>query len=168
MLNWVTDLVAALNSIAQAILASNPNFNNNPYKFSVYRAGAQNALAGGFTKIQHETKTFDTNSNFDATTNFRYVAPVDGYYWFYGRVSVSMTTNDTHISAIYINGVAKAWGSRGVAASADIGSYVGKLIKMSAGDYAEHYVYNGGAANKAIDVGTEEQTYFGGYLVSKS
>src|SRR5687767_8010800 len=54
----------------------------NPYKFSVYRGSSNQTVASGFVKVQLNTELFDTNNNFDGVTNHRYVAPVNGFYFF--------------------------------------------------------------------------------------
>jgi hypothetical protein len=40
-----------------------------------------------FTKVQINTEEFDTNSNFDSTTNYRFTPTVAGYYQVNGSVN---------------------------------------------------------------------------------
>ena len=48
--------------------------------FSAYQSSSQSISNSTFTKIQLQTKEFDTNSNFDNTTNYRYTPTIAGYY----------------------------------------------------------------------------------------
>lgn len=61
-----------------------------------------------FTKIQLNAVTYNVNSNFDPTTNFRFLPTVAGYYSVYAQISLSVSgagsTNDDVRLAIYKNG----------------------------------------------------------------
>ena len=55
-------------------------FGNQP-AFSVYLSSNQTGVTNSTsTKIQFNTKVFDTNSNFDSSTNYRFTPTVAGYY----------------------------------------------------------------------------------------
>ena len=63
--------------------------------FSVYRNGNQTVTAATFTKVQLDTEEFDTNSNFDSTTNYRFTPTVSGYYQVSAVVSFGTTSTIT-------------------------------------------------------------------------
>jgi len=54
--------------------------------FSVYLNSAQNITSGVATKVQLNVEEFDTNNNFDSTTNYRFTPTVAGYYQINGGI----------------------------------------------------------------------------------
>jgi hypothetical protein len=70
----------------------------NPYKFSAYPSGNLTVTASTWTKIQLNTKAFDTGNNYDNTTNYQFTAPVNGYYMFAGKVGSGSMTDAQFIS----------------------------------------------------------------------
>ena len=65
------DLTAAQ---AQAVItAAGP-------KFYAYRNTVQSIASGAWTKVQYNNELFDTNSNYDSATNYRFTPTVAGYY----------------------------------------------------------------------------------------
>jgi len=69
--------------------------------FSAYQSTQQTLSAATFTKLNFQTKDFDTNSNFD-TTNMRFLPTVAGYYQLTGGFNGNAT--NVTILAIYKNG----------------------------------------------------------------
>jgi len=157
----ITDANIASNA---AIAGSKVNLASisNPYKFSVYRNGAW--TTGSPAKVALDTKTFDTGTNFDVVTNNRFVAPIAGFYFFTG--SVSMTLGDTSIiqALLYKNGslakVGLAIGNGGGPTS--VTGQVAGLIQLSATDYIELWAYGAGATGLT----GATLTYLDGFLVS--
>lgn len=60
--------------------------------FFVYSSGALSAPQGADTKITLNTEVFDTNNNFDSTTNYRFTPTVAGYYQFSGIIKGNLAT----------------------------------------------------------------------------
>ena len=81
--------------------------------FSAYASAVQTLTNATYTKIAFNTKTFDTNTNFD-TTNYRFTPTVAGYYQLNGVAQIDSTGNFSSLSVIYKNGSAVvsaiAWG----------------------------------------------------------
>jgi hypothetical protein len=50
------------------------------YKASAHRSGTQGINDNTETQIQLNAKSYDLNNNFDNSSNFRYTAPISGYY----------------------------------------------------------------------------------------
>lgn len=142
---------------------------DNPYKFSVYRSTAQNTGNGTFAKIQFNAEHFDTNSNYDSTTNYRYTAPVSGFYQFNASYSAATGASDTMIITLYKNGVEFNRGSRLVHTTAGLVQLVyANLIQLVAGDYVEIYSFASGGA-RVMEVGaTVPHPTFSGFLVSRT
>lgn len=137
----------------------------NPYKFSAYRNAAQSTGAGVWVKVNIETKLFDTGANFDNTTNFRFVAPVNGYYHFNAQASINASSS-AFLIALYKNGAEWVRGNKqGVTGSA--GAVLSELMQLNAGDYVELWVFSTSAV--ALEVGAvSPHPTFSGHLVSTS
>jgi len=138
---------------------------SNPYKFSAYRNAAHNS-ASSYTLVQHDAVLFDTNNNFDITTNKgRYTAPVDGFYFVSACTGNSTATGTIINSAIYKNGAVALQGSYSVPSTAPNLSVVSGLIQMTAGQYIEHYFVGG---NGSTQYTSSYLCYFHGFLVSRT
>lgn len=138
---------------------------SNPYKFSVYRNAAWTSANASFGKVQFDTKRFDTNSNFDNVTNFRYVAPVAGFYQFNARAGSSQTQDTLNEIAFYKNGVELTDGFVGNTGGAGTQTWmvsISDLIQLAAGDYIEVFFLASGGAGATGSV----QSGFSGFLVS--
>ena len=72
--------------------------------FSAYANATQSISQATFTKVAINTEVFDTNSNFDSTTNYRFTPTVAGYYQVNGTVRFAGTTSAEYIAAVYKNG----------------------------------------------------------------
>lgn len=141
---------------------------SNPYKFSVYRNAALSIGAGATAKVTFDTENFDTNNNFDAVTNNRYTAPVNGFYDFSASVHIAVNANLYGI-LLYKNGSAVKRGnfaSTGAVAT-DNGFLLHTLYQLTAGDYVEIFFFNNSGGSAAIATG-DQKTYFTGYLVCRT
>lgn len=139
----------------------------NPYKFRVYLNQVQNHVNGTFTKVNLNTEEFDTNNNYDPVTNYRYTAPVSGYYYFSAAARTDAgTANIFSIAALYVNGVVRVQGAQYTSASGFGRSVVSDLMPLKAGDYVELFFRVDTGAN-SISVGSLD-TYLSGFLVSAS
>ena len=78
----VSSVLNAIPNTAGSISQSNlpANIGATGPAFSVYLSSTQTISNATTTKIQFNAKEFDTNSNFDATTNYRFTPSVAGYY----------------------------------------------------------------------------------------
>jgi hypothetical protein len=89
--------------------------------FSAYRNASQSVSGGVNTKVAIDTEEFDTNSNFDSVTNYRFTPTVAGYYQINAGVSFSTTVTYAQI-LIYKNGA----------------SYKYNFSQLSAGNYTQN------------------------------
>ena len=157
------------NGTGIANIATNTTAISNPYKFSVYRNAAQNLSASVGTKINYDTELFDTNNNFDSTTNFRYTAAVAGFYQINMVCQVTATTTDTFYPYIFKNGTTQIIrGARRNAASTLFGLGLSGIIQLAASDYIEGFMFNSGASTPALEVATIYTNAFNGYLISQT
>ena len=65
-------------TVTQTMLAT--NVAGNGPAFSVYNNANQTISFATFTKVTLNTEDYDTNNNFDSTTNYRFTPTVAGYY----------------------------------------------------------------------------------------
>ncbi len=78
--------------------------------FSVHRNGVDQNNITGRDKIEWTTEVFDTNSNFDKDTNFRFTPTVGGKYLFTVKVIViNVTVGDGIVLEISKNGLTTAF-----------------------------------------------------------
>jgi hypothetical protein len=131
--------------------------------FSAYRAGANQALVTATTtKVQLNAEDFDTNNNFDSTTNYRFTPTVSGYYQISGSIGFT-GTNTRVIATIFKNG---AEYFRGIDAAVNLSqATVSGLIYFNGStDYIELYAYATFAGTSDIASG-HVYTYLTGALV---
>jgi hypothetical protein len=109
--------------------------------FSCLMASDQTIIGSVFTKVQFNLKEFDTNTNFDAVTNYRFTPTVSGYYQCNASIYPS-TTVTTVQAAIYKNG---SLFKRGFSTSTNGIGQVSVLIYMNGTtDYIELYTFAAG------------------------
>lgn len=102
----------------------------------------QSVTSGVFTKVKIDTKVFDTNTNFDATTNYRFTPTVAGYYQINSSIGLSATVPSLYIVGIYKNGVIFGAGSQlqGLAGTASQILQCSGLVYLNGStDYVELY-----------------------------
>jgi hypothetical protein len=132
--------------------------------FSAYQSSAQSVTNNTFTKVSLQTEEFDTNNNFDSTTNFRFTPTVAGYYQVSGSFNPQVATG-LNILSIYKNGARfKDFSAADV--SGNGGSVNGSALVFLNGstDYVELYCYqlSGGTATLSTGV---TATYFQASMV---
>jgi len=132
--------------------------------FSAYANAAQTITTGTFTKLQCNTKVFDTNTYYDATTNYRFTPLVGGYYqvnaaWY------SSTASGQVASVIYKNG--SNYQSTGTN-----GSSVGVILNIStvlflngSTDYIEFYIYQNSGVSFTTLASRSDLNYFNACLI---
>ena len=154
--------------------ADNPTevgqFNANGYKpqqpvaFYAYRTTNQSISANTNTKVAWTSERFDTNSNFDNATNYRFTPTVAGYYQLNAHVSWNGLSTTQGNIYIYQNG-------SDIAKTYTVGSGFGyynsvNIVAYANGstDYFEIYVRNSSTDN--VTAGT--QSHFSGILISQA
>jgi hypothetical protein len=130
--------------------------------FSAYKTTNQSITTSTFTKITFASEEFDTNSNFDSTTNYRFTPTVAGYYLIVaGYNPNSGGTPSRCILDIYKNGSQlKRVFDTSTRCDDSSGSC---LVSMNGTtDYVEAYAYI--IATSPQIYGTQSDTYFQGFL----
>jgi len=136
--------------------------------FSAYRATTNQSISNATaTKVQLNTEEFDTNSNFDSTTNYRFTPTVAGYYQINGGIGFNATTMTLCIIFLYKNGSGYKRGTQIAATqSTDSVGVVSALIYFNGStDYVELYGYINATVGSPIYVGSSDLTYLNGSFV---
>lgn len=134
---------------------------SNPYKFRVRCTTAQTTPNATFAKVQFNSEDFDTNGNYDPTTNYRYTIPISGFYQINSCVIVSGNPGTFFILTLYKNGSALQRGSQ-INSSGASGVTYSDIQQFTAGDYIEIFMFTSSVTTLDIT----NQSYFSGYLVS--
>ena len=108
--------------------------------FGVYQSSPQTLSSNTWTKIQFQTKEFDTANCFDATTNYRFTPNVAGYYQL--NFAVTNTASATQIlTGIYKNGSNFKNTTYGASLSSTSGWGSAIIYFNGSTDYVELYSY---------------------------
>lgn len=122
--------------------------------FSAYQSSAQAISALTWTKVQFQTKEFDTATAFDNTTNYRFQPTVAGYYQVNGVVNGSAAAQMA--ASVYKNGAIFKTGNN-LAASASSACVSALIYLNGTTDYVELWFYTGTAQNLSA---LANNTYF--------
>lgn len=140
---------------------------SNPYKFSANLTSATNTNAGSDKIIPFNNELFDTNNNFDSSTNKgRYTVPVSGFYQIEGALSVIGAPGNFCLVVLYKNGSALQRGGFMYGMAGSCIAVFSKLVQFTAGDYIELASFTSNAV--AMGVSAPEICYFTGFLVSRT
>jgi hypothetical protein len=152
--------VAGTNTATLPAATGTVMVSGNMPAFSAYANANQSVTNAVATKVVLNTEEFDTNSNFDSTTNYRFTPTVAGYYQISGAIGTF--TSITQINAnIYKNGsLYKSVIGSGTSSSATVSSVV---YFNGSTDYVELYVTMTGATPSYY--GNSGYTYFNGSMV---
>jgi hypothetical protein len=155
----VTTAKIADSNVTQAKLASNV-VGNGP-AFRAWASTMTSIPAVTQTKINLESETFDTNSNFASS---RFTPTIAGYYLITGTIFTDSSVMIGFLASIFKNGVTYANGSSQVRANA-LRATVNDIVYLNGStDYVELYSYHESSGSFNIVAG-ETQTYFSGCLI---
>lgn len=139
------------NNIMTSDGAGNLTINNDALKMTPMFAatGASNAIsADTYVKAQNGTELYDTDGDYDNSTNYRFTPSVAGKYYLSNRISVDPDSNMQYIfAAIYKNGSRVAEMHKGFNNTDPIGNnYFSMELNMivtanGSSDYFEAYAY---------------------------
>jgi hypothetical protein len=131
--------------------------------FSAYQSGNQSITTATYTKIACNTESFDTNSNYDSATNYRFTPTVAGYYQLNYNLQTGYSTMTRTISMLYKNGAALNYGVdfNGSAFSGSTATYL--VYANGTTDYFEMYAFLVGTV--LLSVGLVTGTTFSGSMI---
>lgn len=158
--------VAGTNTATLPAATGTVMVSGNMPAFSAYLGTNQSVSTSTWTKIQCNTEEFDTNSNYDNATNYRFTPTVAGYYQVNARLDVGTSSITAAVISIYKNGSSfKVGGSFGVGSAVIfIGQAVSALVYCNGTtDYLEAYGYV--TATTPVFYAGQSGTYFQASMV---
>lgn len=116
-----------------------------------YLSGANQTIANNtVTKVTLNAENFDPGGNFD-TSNYRYVAPVTGYYLVSATANFAASATGRRRVELQVNGSAVALAGEQVGDSANsVRRSITDTIYMTAGQYVEFCVLQNSGGDLAI------------------
>lgn len=135
--------------------------------FSAYLSADQTITSSTFTKVQFNAELFDTNNNFDSTTNYRFTPTIAGYYQINFVMSGSNSTAATRaFGALYKNGSIYINGSDSTVAAGQANSSASVIVSMNGStDYIELYAYIIATTAKITSFASSNYTQMTGSLI---
>lgn len=143
--DFTLTLPAATGTVLTTVTAGVPV--NGP-AFSAYQSsGSSSITSGTITKVPLNTEYFDTNNNFDSTTNYRFTPTVAGYYQINATVRITGSSITAGSVFLYKNGSQYLHSILPIdAASQTIGSISSVIYLNGSTDYVEVYGYAVGSS----------------------
>ena len=139
--------------------------------FSAYLTTSDQSISDATnTKVTFNAEEFDTNGNFDSTTNYRFTPTVAGYYKVNSTVVYRQTTIVDAVLLLYKNGSSFKRGAEfSIASGANVtnfGMTVDALVYMNGTtDYLEVYAYSDGSGTPTLTlINGSSQTFFQAFL----
>jgi hypothetical protein len=144
----------------------------NTPAFRAYQGSTQNISNNSSTKCQLNNEDFDTNNNYDHSTNYRFTPTTSGKYYVYGQVVVTCSVGN---ALTYTVGIIQKNGSEIVRNVCDPndsqqhnqhGNFLATVVDMNgSSDYLELFA-QGNATAGSVQVGDgTTQTWFGAYKI---
>ena len=127
--------------------------------FSAYFSGSQTVANGTFTKISFNTKYFDTATAYDAVTNYRFTAPVAGYYQVNMSCRIAMTGASESFIDLYKNGSEFLRGGDNIVTGTQAQPSLATVIYLAINDYIEAFIWQGSGISQAIQSGAQYNNF---------
>jgi len=111
-----------------------------------YASNNQSITEATWTKINFNTEEFDTNSEFDNATNYRFTATKVGKYLVIVNISARGSQDRFVVVAVYKNGTlfkkAQYVNSRAAPNTDNVIGGISAVLSLSVNDYIEGYIYS--------------------------
>ena len=165
--NAITTAKIAPGAVVQADLAA--GVAGNGPAFSAYLTGAQTITSNVATKVTFQAERFDTNSAYDATTNYRFQPLVAGYYQVTSSLTLVAGAGTMFLSFLYKNGSQYSYlvNLRYASAVNESGGAGSQLVYLNGStDYVEIYVIISGTGTLSVfDNNSGAYSSFSGAMV---
>jgi hypothetical protein len=161
-------VTVTLPAASGTMLTTASTFGGTGPAFSAYASATFTVATSTYTKIPFNTELFDTNSNFDSTTNYRFTPTVAGYYQVQGACFISPPNQTSgFILSLYKNGSEFQQLHRNQFGTSFNQMAQGSLLLYLNGtsDYIELYMWQNGGGTQTFGQGTQQTTWFNGCLV---
>ena len=134
---------------------------NNP-SFFAYLSSNQNISSDTWTKIQCNTEEFDSDNNYDNSSNYRFTPTTAGKYYLFAHGFIG---NSSIYIAISKNGTRIAT-TRKSATDSDNGIAISVILTANgSSDYFEAEVFHQ-EGSTIVTEASERRTNFGGFLLT--
>ena len=143
----------------------------NTPAFQAYLSSSQSISDSTWTKVEFNTEQFDTNSDYDNSSNYRFTPTSAGKYYIYASIKPETGSNDNNIDLVQMkirrNGVDYSGWQLDFRSDSD-----GRKFQISSSnvmdmngssDYAEVYGYLKCGTGTRIFAGGQDIAYFGAY-----
>jgi len=172
--NQITDLGGneLLTSNGSGVISSGGAITNTP-AFHAELSSTQTISDATTTKVQFNTEIYDTNNNYDNSTNYRFTPTVAGKYFCYSVVRGAVTTGVSNMTQF--NAEIRKNGAKIVKAGSDFrsaGYGLESFASCSAGvslngssDYLEVFCYINDLGGGNCEIYGSQTSVFGAYKV---
>jgi hypothetical protein len=153
---------ADINASAAIVSTKLSGVANTP-AFSAYQSSTQSISNSSHTKIQFQTEDFDSNNNFDSSTNYRFTPTTAGYYLLTACLRCDSGVAE-HYLQLYKNGSnhKNFFDLQATNVYAMNGSAL--VYANGSTDYFEIYFFQNSGTSKTTASGAN-QTYFSGFRI---
>lgn len=157
---FVDNRILALPSVAWVTGAeTTPIYDAIRTNVRAFLNAAQSIPAATFTKVQFNSKTFDLRSEYDATTNYRWVCQLPGIYAVTCQIRFTgIAANKTIQVDLYRNGGTQIATTQAYTTGADQSVFLASNVQCAVGDYLEIQFYQGDTVARNI-TGASNLTY---------
>jgi hypothetical protein len=135
--------------------------------FSAYNNANQTLNNNTNYKVAFQVEEFDTNNNFDNTTNYRFTPTVAGYYQINAQVLIENNSNaGTLLCNVFKNGADYKSTQSTVRSGSNTTALCSSVIYLNGStDYVEVYVLQATGATATLITNTTLSTWFNGAFV---
>ncbi len=120
-----------------------------------------------WTKVTLDTETYDIGNDFDNVTNYRFAAPVAGYYQVNALLTwTNIVADKQYLVAIYLNGTEVASQHSQSSHTSSIGGSISDVIYLTAAQYLELYAYTDAGVGTTDLLGGSTVTFMSVHLLS--
>lgn len=129
-------------------------------KCSVYLSSDQSISTSTWTKIQFDSEDYDTDSEFDSTTNYRFTATNAGYYHIDFAVYMKLISSYSVDFRVLKNGTTELFHGQSLKthSNGNVVANRSKDVYLTADDYIEFYVLHHEGSSKNLD-SNKDTTY---------
>jgi hypothetical protein len=126
----------------------------------------QTFSASTWTKIQFNAETFDTNSDYDPTTNYRFTPDKAGYYQITLSPVITRSGSGLLYSGLWFNGSERVVNQFQISSADTFTPVLSDLIYFNGTtDYIEGYVFDQAGTSRAILSGVGQVSFFTGVWI---
>jgi|TARA_R100001440_G_scaffold68634_2_gene90243 hypothetical protein len=161
-----------LTSDGSGVVTPNASGIKSTPAFEAYLGSDQTGISDAtYTKVQFNTETFDTDSTYDNSTNYRFTPAVEGKYYIYGNLCLQTTGGhelNLGITSIYLNGTLyrSTILDPNTTAMISCNLPIDATMNLSATDYVEIFAYIERTSGGSRDIKSgSKRTYFGAYKI---